>query len=123
MVHLAIAAANFLLPQKLQYKENLAKVPTMIRQIFLVHSAYIVFVLTGFAILCLFFAEDLAGGSRLGVFLSGYMSLFWLSRVIVHVAYYDRSVKEKYPVLNAAFLVAIVFLAGVLALAALASLH
>ena len=40
-----IAVANFFAPAKLQYRENLAQVSPIIRQIFTVHCIYIVLVL------------------------------------------------------------------------------
>lgn len=117
-IHFVIVGANFLLPKKLGYRENLSRLPSILRQIFLVHSGYVVFVLTGFGLLCFFFAEELVGGSRLGTYLSGFISLFWLSRVLVHLFYYDASVKRRYPVHNLAFVLAISFLGIVFAIAA-----
>jgi hypothetical protein len=42
VVQVAISAANLFLPGKLKYRENLGHVAPIIRQIFVVHSAYIV---------------------------------------------------------------------------------
>lgn len=109
-IHFAIVGANFLLPKRLGYRENLSLLPPILRQIFLVHSGYIVFVLTGFGLLCFFFADDLAGGSLLGTSLSGFISVFWLSRVLVHLFYYDPTIKRRYPLHNLAFVLAISFL-------------
>ena len=58
-VHLGIGVAKFALPRRLRYRENLSKVSPIIRQIFVVHSLYIVVVVLLFAALCLFFAPDL----------------------------------------------------------------
>jgi len=38
LAQLAIALANLALPKKLKYRENLARVAPIIRQIFVVHS-------------------------------------------------------------------------------------
>ena len=51
-LHLAIAAANVSLPRGLRYRENLSRVTPIIRQIFVVHSIYVVFVVLFFAVLC-----------------------------------------------------------------------
>lgn len=118
-IHFVIVGANFLLPKKLGYRENLSQLPPILRQIFLVHSGYIVFVLAGFGLLCFLFAEDLVGGSRLGTSLSGFISVFWLSRVLVHLFYYDAAVKRRYPVHNLAFVLAISFLGILFAIAAI----
>lgn len=118
-VHLLIAAANLLLPSKLHYRENLSKVSPIIRQIFVVHSAYIVFILIAFSGLCFLFAPELAGRAPLGKFLSGYMALFWLLRLPIQIFYYDAELKKQNPVANVVFTLAIFFLSGVFAIAAL----
>ena len=65
-IQLAIAAANLVLPRKLRYAENLRRVEPIIRQVFIVHSVYIVYVLVAFAVICFAFAPELAGATRLG---------------------------------------------------------
>src|SRR5579863_9418447 len=77
-VHVGIVLANIPLPRRLQVRERLAGVPRFLRQIFYVHWIYIVIVLGLFAALCFGFAPDLAGGSALGRFLSGFIAAFWL---------------------------------------------
>ena len=73
-LQLITAAANFFLPTKLHYHENLAKVSPIIRQIFTVHAIYIVLVLVGFGLICLLFPHDLCGASALGKFLCGFLA-------------------------------------------------
>lgn len=117
--HLLIAVANFILPGMLRYRENLARVSPIIRQIFLVHAAYIVLVLVGFSGLCLFFADDLAGRSVLGRCLSGFMAVFWLSRVGLQMVYYDPVIKREHPWGNLVFTAAFLALGVVFAAACL----
>ena len=69
-VQLAIAFANLFLPAKLNYRENLSRVSPIIRQIFVVHSVYIVGVVLLFAAISFGFAGDLASGHGLGRFLA-----------------------------------------------------
>jgi hypothetical protein len=69
-LQLVIIAANFVLPKKLQCRENLARVSPMIREVFIVHWVYIVLVLGVFTSLSFWFAPELAGASRLGRYLS-----------------------------------------------------
>ena len=68
-VHLAIAATNVSLPRRLRYRENLSRVWPIIRQVFVVHSIYAVFVVF-FSPCCVFSSRrcllataDLAGSS------------------------------------------------------------
>ncbi len=119
VVHLLIASVNFFLPRELRYAENLPKLPTLMRQIYVVHSVYIVLVLLGLAGACLFFPGELAGASRLGRALSGFMAAFWGLRVPVQLLYYDAAAKREHPVVHAVFTAAFAFLAVVFAVATL----
>jgi len=118
-LHLAIAAANVSLPRRLRYRENLSRVSPIIRQIFVVHSIYVVFVVLFFAVLCLFFAPVLAGDSELGRFLSATMAIFWLMRVPMQLFYYDADLRKENRVADVAFSLSALFLGTVLAVTAL----
>ena len=114
-LQLIIAVANFFLPAKLHYREILAKVSPIIRQIFTVHSIYIVLVLIGFGLICLLFPNDLCGASPLGKFLCGFLAIFWGLRVVLQFTYYDRTIKKKHP-LGALFFGAVfLYLAAIFA--------
>ena len=88
-VQVAIAYANLLLPAKLNYRENLSRVSPIIRQIFVVHSVYLVGVLLLFAAVTFGFAGELASGRGLGRFLAAAIAAFWLARTPVQLLYYD----------------------------------
>ena len=118
-VQLAIAAANFVLPRKLRYRENLSRVDPIIRQVFVVHSVYIVFVLMAFAALCLLYAPELAQAGVLGRFLCVWMAVFWTPRLIVQWTYYDPEVRRANPWGNWGFTAAILYLIVVFSVAAL----
>ncbi len=96
-LQLMTAVANFFLPSMLQYRENLAKVSPIIREIFTIHALYIVLVLIGFGLVCLLFPQDLCGASPLGKFLCGFLAVFWGLRVPIQVFYYDPAVKKEHP--------------------------
>ena len=118
-VHVFIVAMNVPLPKMLGYREELARVSPIIRQIFVVHSIYILLVLIGLSLLCFRFAPQLAGGSPIGVFLSGCMAVFWGLRLLIQLFYYDASLKSKHRIAHLTFTLAIGFLSGVFAIAAL----
>jgi hypothetical protein len=117
-VQLLIVAMNIPLPRLLRYRENLSNVSAIIRQIFIVHSLYIILTLIGFSLLCFWFAADLVGESLLGRFLSGFLAVFWLLRFCVQLFYYDAEVKRRYRLVNLAFLSAVLFLGSVFSIAA-----
>ena len=119
-VQVAIASANVFIPKKLNYRENLSRVAPIIRQIFVVHSVYIVGVVLLFAVLTFGFAQDLASGRGLGRFLAAAMALFWLFRAPVQLLYYDASLRRSNRLGDAAFTSAALFLTITYGAAALA---
>lgn len=109
-IQLAIAVSNIWVPGILHYRENLAKVSPMVRQIFVVHSIFIVLVLLGFSALCFFFTPELASRAPLGRFLSAFLAVFWSLRVVLQLAYYDREVRAKYRLGDVAYALAVSYL-------------
>lgn len=118
LLQLVIAGANVVLPRILHYRENLARVSPIVREVFVVHAGYIVLVVLAFGVISLAFAPELAGGSALGRFLSGFLALFWFLRLPIQLTY-DPAIRRKYRALDVAFLAALVFLSGIYASAAL----
>jgi hypothetical protein len=117
-VHAGIVAANIPLPGRLRVRERLAGVPALIRQIFYVHWLYIVIVVGLFAALCFGFAPELAGGSGLGRFLSGFMAGFWLLRIMLQLFYYDREIRRENRAMDALYVGSLLVLVGVFGTAA-----
>lgn len=118
-VQLAIAAANFVLPGKLQVHENLARVTPMIRSVFVVHWAYIVLELTIFSAICIFYAPELASGSGLGRFLAAAMTIFWAPRIPIQLMVYDAELRRQHRLGDVAMVCAIAFCVAVFGTAAL----
>ena len=112
LVQVAIASANLFLPAKLKYRDNLARVSPIIRQIFVVHSVYIVGVVLLFAVLTFGFAGELASGRGLGRFLAAAISVFWLLRAPVQFLYYDATLRRENRLGDIAFTVGALFLAA-----------
>ncbi len=119
-VQIAIATANIFIPKKLKYRENLSRVAPIIRQIFVVHSVYIVGVVLLFAFVSFGFAAELASGRGLGRFLAAAIALFWLFRAPVQLLYYDASLRRSNRLGDAAFTFAAIFLTITYGAAALA---
>jgi hypothetical protein len=118
VVHLAIIAANVPLPGMLRVSERLASVPRFVRQIFYVHWIYIVIVLAMFAALCFGFARELAGATAMGRFFSGFMSAFWLLRVVLQIFHYDREIRRERRTLDFLYLAALLALVLIFGIAA-----
>jgi len=118
IIQWVIAAANLFIPGKLGYGENLVKVSAIVRQIFIVHTVYIVGVLIGLGALSLWFAPELAGGPGLGRFLSLLMAAFWLPRICIQLGYYDNRVKKQNQLAHYFFTLLFIYLGVVFTLAA-----
>jgi len=88
---LLLAAAHFFFPKQLGWKEDLAKLTLLNRQIFLVHVGFIVLILVLFGALALFFAADLTAPSRLAAAVLAGLTLFWGLRLLTQQLIYDRS--------------------------------
>jgi hypothetical protein len=118
-VQLAIGLANLPLASRLQYRKNLAGASAIVREVFYVHTAYIVLVVLGFAALSLLFPAELAGGQPLGRFLSAFLAIFWLLRVPIQLFYYPAEIRRQNRLADVIFTVAFVFLAIIFGLAAI----
>jgi hypothetical protein len=109
-VQVTIAAANLGLPRRLNYRENLARVTPIVRQVFIVHSLYIVAVLLLFAGITFSFSGQLSSGAGLGRLLAGAIAIFWLCRLPVQLFYYDKDQRRKHRAADVAMTIAILFL-------------
>ena len=99
---LLVALANGIAPRMLNYGPNLAKCDRIVTQVFHVHAVYIVVTVVGMAVLCLwrpeFFLEDEVGRG-----MAWFLGLFWGSRFLVQMFYYDRGIKSRFPGWNVVF--------------------
>ncbi|HET9399957.1 MAG TPA: hypothetical protein VFO34_03315 [Candidatus Acidoferrales bacterium] len=118
-IELAIFAANFYVPRKLDFRKGIAGAPTMIRQVFFVHAGYVAGVVLLFALMSFLFAPELASGRGLGRFLSAAICIFWACRVPLQVFYYDREVRRANRAGDLAMTAALVYLAATYGAAAL----
>ena len=117
-IQAGIVAANFRLPGRLRVRERMAGVPRFLRQVFYVHWIYIVIIVGLFAALCVGFAAELAGGSRLGQFLSCFMAGFWGLRVVLQVLYYDGEVRRENRALDVLYVASLMALVVIFGMAA-----
>ncbi len=94
MILLGLVLANFVAAKRWKYAANLAGAEAMVRQIFYVHCGYIVAIIAALAVLCLGWPHLLIE-DRMGRVLCGFFGLFWGSRVLVQLTYYDKEVRSR----------------------------
>jgi hypothetical protein len=118
-LQLVVASANLFAFGKFRYLEHLRQLPLVVRQVFLVQNSYIMLVQVGFALLCFLFTAELTSGKALGLALAGFLAVFWGSRVLLQLFFYDRELRRANRVYDVLFLLGDGYLAVVFALAAL----
>jgi hypothetical protein len=110
MIQLAMALTNLYLPSKLDYRGNISRMSTLVRQIFITHAVYIAGVVLLFAIITFGFAADLTCGRGLGRFLAAAICLFWFCRIPLQLFYYDPPVRRANRMGDIAMTLALLFL-------------
>lgn len=94
LIMVGLVTANVVAARRFAYAANLSHSARIVRQIFYVHCGYIVAIIAGLALLCLGW-PGLLMENGMGRVLSGYFGLFWLSRVIVQLFYYDPALRAE----------------------------
>ena len=118
LILLGLVLANFVAAKRLRYAHNLMGSAPMVRQIFYVHCAYIIAIVSALALLCLGWPELLLE-EKMGRILSGFFGLFWASRVVVQLTYYDRELRRQERVWDVFFLGVFALLSTVFTLTAI----
>lgn len=77
VLQLSVLAASALVPLRLNWKRDLASLPTLHRQMYWTYGGYVVLGIVGLGTVGLVCAEELAGGSTLARFVCGYGAVFW----------------------------------------------
>jgi hypothetical protein len=91
-LQLGLAVLNLFLVPLLKWKEELARTPLLLREVFHVHAWFISITLTIFALLTWRFATDLAAHTNaVGAWLAASVGIFWAIRTILQVTYYSNS--------------------------------
>ncbi len=117
-LQLLIASANFPAAGMFRYRESLRAVPAHVAEVFWVQNVFIVLTVVAAAGLCFAFPGDLAGGTRLGRALSGFLAVFWAVRLGFQLFFYDRAMRRQYRAFDVLFVAAFAYLVTVFAVAA-----
>lgn len=90
LAQIALVIGSWAIPTVLQWKIELAKVGLLIRQMFWTYAAYIFVINLCFGVISAFDYRDLTDGSRLATMLTGFIAVYWISRVLIQFFYFDR---------------------------------
>jgi hypothetical protein len=94
---LLLAALHPFMPARFRWKEELARLSLLNRQIFLVHVFFIGLVLVMMGALCAFAPELLVARGPLARLVLGAFAFFWLARLATQWLVYDRSLWRGQP--------------------------
>ena len=89
-LQIGLAMAHVFFPRRFNWKEELSRLSLLNRQIFLVHTAFISFVLLMFGGLSLFAPKTLLHSGQLSRLVLGGLAGFWGVRLIFQWFVYDR---------------------------------
>jgi hypothetical protein len=101
--------ASLTIPGLLNWKQELAKLPDLIRQIFWTYAGYILTMNLAFGLLSAFSPDSLTDSSFLATVITMYIAVYWAVRIGIQFFYFDRKNAPK----------GFIYLAGEIALVAL----
>jgi hypothetical protein len=87
---IALFAASLTIPSVLGWRQELAKVRPLVRQLFWVYAAYILVTNLSFGLLSALAPGWLLDGSPLAGAVSGFMAVYWGARLLLQFTYFDR---------------------------------
>ena len=80
ILQLALSVAHFGFARRFGWRNELQKVSLLTRQIFWVHTGFLMLVLAGFGCMSLLHADELLAGNSLGRFVLASLTVFWATR-------------------------------------------
>jgi hypothetical protein len=83
----SILVASALVPSTLRWREELAPLPRLHRQMHWVYAGYVVLSIVAFAGISVLHARELAGGSALARTFCGYVAVFWGVRLALQAVF------------------------------------
>ena len=89
VLHLGTLLGSAQVPKELNFKDELPKLNPLLRHWVLVAGGYIVFSIVVFGVVSLVFHRELVGGSVMARVFCGYVSLFWLIRLVIQLFFFD----------------------------------
>jgi hypothetical protein len=89
LLHFVILIASALVPQILDWRGELRKLPPLFAQLVWVHGGFIVLTIFGLGLITLINAAELASGTVLARSLCGFIAMFWGTRLVVQFFYFD----------------------------------
>ena len=91
LAQICLVIGSLAIPKVLKWEAALAGVDILIRQMFWTYAGYILVINLCFGLISVFGYKVLTNGSELAVWVTCFISVYWISRVIIQFFYFDRS--------------------------------
>jgi hypothetical protein len=91
LAQIILAIGSLAIPPILNWRFELAKVQPLIKQMFWTYAGYILVINLCFGLLSVFDFKELTNGSTLAMLVTGFIALYWISRILVQFLYFDRA--------------------------------
>ncbi|WP_184546570.1 hypothetical protein [Mucilaginibacter sp. FT3.2] len=91
LAQVGLVMGSLAIPRVLNWRQELVKVQPLIKQMFWTYAAYILVINLCFGLLSLMACRDLTGGSNLAMLLTGFIAVYWISRLLIQFFYFDRA--------------------------------
>jgi hypothetical protein len=90
LAQVTLAFGSLAIPKILKWTGELAKVQPLIRQMFWTYAAYIFVINLCFGLISLLDYKELTSTSNLATIITGFIAVYWISRVLIQFFYFDR---------------------------------
>ncbi len=88
---LIVALGSLRIPFVLRWREDVASLRPLTRQVFWTYAGYIWATNVSFGVVSLIGSAWLLDGSPLAAAVTGFVTLYWLARIVIQFTYFDRS--------------------------------
>ncbi len=95
LVQIGLVLGSLVIPKLLNWKGELEKTSLLIRQIFWTYAGYILVINFSFGLVTLIGVHELLDKSFLAKCVTIFISIYWISRILVQFFYFDTSSAPK----------------------------
>ncbi|MEA2163339.1 MAG: hypothetical protein QOK37_1466 [Thermoanaerobaculia bacterium] len=123
---LAIAASSIAIPRLLDWPKETALLRPLTRYVFWTYACYILGNHLWFSVLAIGWPEQLLAGTPLAALVTGFITLYWLARVVIQFVWFHSALSDDrllFKAAEVAYVSAFVYVTVVFGLAAIHNLR
>jgi hypothetical protein len=91
LAQIVLVGGSLAVPRVLKWRTELAKVQPLIKQMFWVYAGYILVINLCFGLISVLDATELTNHTTLAMLVTGFISAYWVSRLLIQFFYFDRT--------------------------------